>query len=169
MHFLNCAGWMILQQLCVQYWIWKFQWEQTYALKIKLKSRITSQNSHFILKNIVVKQIRSTKTHQFVHAWLWEIGILLPKLFWPTVKKKCSSYREKLLKFEIKGWEFANFLRSLNTFTTYLSSLLGVIAIVFSNHAQKWQQIYCKSVQLVRVSSFRNDKIHTLVGFYLVQ
>ena len=25
----------------------------------------------------------------------------------------------------------------LNTFSTYLSSLLGVIAIVFSNHAQK--------------------------------
>ena len=32
-----------------------------------------------------------------------------------------------------------------------------VIAIVFSNHAQKWGQICCKSVQLVRVSSFRND------------
>jgi hypothetical protein len=42
----------------------------------------------------------------------------------------------------------------LNTFTTYLSSLLGVIAIVFSNHAQKWGQLCCKSVQLVRGSSF---------------
>ena len=30
---------------------------------------------------------------------------------------------------------------ALNTFTTYLSSLLGVIAIVFSNHAQKWRQM----------------------------
>ena len=45
----------------------------------------------------------------------------------------------------------------LNTFTTYLSSLLGVIAEYNSNHAQKWGQICCKSVQLVRVSSFRND------------
>ena len=36
-------------------------------------------------------------------------GILLPKLFWPTVRKKCSSDREKLLKFEIEGREFANF------------------------------------------------------------
>ena len=27
-----------------------------------------------------------------------EYGILLPKLFWPTVRKKCSSDREKLLK-----------------------------------------------------------------------
>ena len=47
----------------------------------------------------------------------------------------------------------------LNTFTTYLSSLLGVISIVFSNHAQKWGQICCKSVQLARISSFRNDFI----------
>ena len=45
----------------------------------------------------------------------------------------------------------------LNTFTTYLSSLLGVIAEYNSNHAQKWGQICCKSVQLVRASSFRND------------
>ena len=29
--------------------------------------------------------------------------------------------------------------------------------VVFSNHAQKWGQICCKSVQLVRGSSFRND------------
>ena len=29
-------------------------------------------------------------------------GILLSKLFWPTVRKKCSKGREKLLK--IRGW-----------------------------------------------------------------
>ena len=40
-------------------------------------------------------------------------GILLPKLFWPTVRKNCSSDREKLLKFEAEGREFAKFLRSL--------------------------------------------------------
>ena len=40
-------------------------------------------------------------------------GILLPSLFWPTVRKKCYSYREKLLKFQSEGWEFAKFLRSL--------------------------------------------------------
>ena len=39
-------------------------------------------------------------------------GILLSKLFWPTVRKKCSSYREKLLKFEAEGREFAKILRS---------------------------------------------------------
>ena len=30
-------------------------------------------------------------------------GILLPKLFLPTVRKNCSSDREKLLKFEAEG------------------------------------------------------------------
>ena len=45
----------------------------------------------------------------------------------------------------------------LNTFTTNLSSLLGVIAEYNSNHAQKWGQICCNSVQLVRGSSFRID------------
>ena len=43
-------------------------------------------------------------------------GILLPKLFWPTVRKNCSSDREKLLKFEAEGREFAKILRSLEQF-----------------------------------------------------
>ena len=43
-------------------------------------------------------------------------GILLPKLFWPTVRKKCSSDREILLKLETEGREFAKILRSLEQF-----------------------------------------------------
>ena len=43
-------------------------------------------------------------------------GILLPKLFWPTVRKNSSSDREKLLKFEAEGQEFAKLLRSLEQF-----------------------------------------------------
>jgi hypothetical protein len=43
-------------------------------------------------------------------------GILLPKLFWPTVRKNCSSDREKLLKSEAEGREFENILRSLEQF-----------------------------------------------------
>ena len=43
-------------------------------------------------------------------------GILLPKLFWPTVRKNCPSEWEKLLKFEAEGREFAKFLRSLEQF-----------------------------------------------------
>ena len=43
-------------------------------------------------------------------------GILLPKLFWPTVRKNCSSDLKKLLKFETEGREFAKNLRSLRQF-----------------------------------------------------
>ena len=38
-------------------------------------------------------------------------GILFPKLFLSTVRKNCSSDREKLLKFEAEGQEFTNILR----------------------------------------------------------
>ena len=43
-------------------------------------------------------------------------GILFPILFLPTMRKKGSRDREKLLKFEADGWEFATFLRSLEHF-----------------------------------------------------
>ena len=43
-------------------------------------------------------------------------GILLPKLFLPTVRKNCSGDGEKLLKFAAEGREFLNFLRSLEQF-----------------------------------------------------
>ena len=42
-----------------------------------------------------------------------ENGILLPKFFWPTVRKNCSSDQEKLLKFKAEGSEFAKILRLL--------------------------------------------------------
>ena len=42
--------------------------------------------------------------------------ILLPKLFWPTVRKNCSSDRDFFLKFEAEGREFAKILRSLEQF-----------------------------------------------------
>ena len=45
------------------------------------------------------------------NPWVGFPGILLPKLFWPTVRKNCSSDREKLLKFETEGREFAKVLR----------------------------------------------------------
>ena len=43
-------------------------------------------------------------------------GILLPKLLWPTMRKKNCSDWEQLLKFEAEGREFAKFLRSLEQF-----------------------------------------------------
>ena len=43
-------------------------------------------------------------------------GILLPKLFWPTLRKNCSSDQVKLLKFEAEGGEFEKILRTLEQF-----------------------------------------------------
>ena len=43
-------------------------------------------------------------------------GILLPKLVWPTVRKKCSCDPEKLLKSKAEGPEFAKLLRSIEQF-----------------------------------------------------
>ena len=43
-------------------------------------------------------------------------GILLQKLIWPTVRKKCSSDWERLMKFEAESQEFAKFMRSLAQF-----------------------------------------------------
>ena len=43
-------------------------------------------------------------------------GILLPKLFRPTVRKNCSIDREKNLKFDAEGREFERNLRSLEQF-----------------------------------------------------
>ena len=41
---------------------------------------------------------------------------LLSKLFWPTVRKNCSSDWEKLLKFKAERREFAKILGSLEKF-----------------------------------------------------
>ena len=66
------------------------------------------------LENNSGKLIHHVKTNEVVHVVM--VCILLPKLFWPTARKNCSSDREKLLKFEAESWEFAKFLRSLEQF-----------------------------------------------------
>ena len=41
---------------------------------------------------------------------------MVSKLLRPTVRKRCSSDQEKLLKFEAEGREFSKMLRSLEQF-----------------------------------------------------
>ena len=67
--------------------------------------------------------MQATGCGTILEFWLrfdkWDVsknGILLPKLFWPTVRKNCPSDQEKLLKFEAEGRDFAKFLRSLEQF-----------------------------------------------------
>ena len=59
-----------------------------------------------LLQNYIEQFIQTVRERKKI-----EIGILLPKLFWPTMRKNCSSDGEKLLKFEAEGREFAKFLR----------------------------------------------------------
>ena len=49
-------------------------------------------------------------------VYLTKNGILLQKLYRPTVRKHCSSDREKLLKFEAEGQEFSKILKLLEQF-----------------------------------------------------
>ena len=70
----------------------------------------------------LVYPLSSLQRHTKVRVpLLLKFGILLPKLFWPTVRKKCSSDQEKLLKLEAEGREFAKFFRSLDR-TIYSNS-----------------------------------------------
>ena len=56
-------------------------------------------------------------THKFCFFLIsWWNSVLLPKLFWPAVRKNCSGDREKLLKFVDEGQEFAKILRSVEQF-----------------------------------------------------
>ena len=66
-----------------------------------------------------------------------ENGILLPKLFWHTVRKNCSSDRKKLLKFEAEGREFAKILQSLEQFVQKFVWLFtpGFILLLSRTHS----------------------------------
>ena len=64
----------------------------------------------------VTDKIEMVLVSFFMKQTLSGNGILLPKLFWPTVRKSCSSDQEKLLKFEAEGREFAKILRWLEQF-----------------------------------------------------
>ena len=75
---------------------------------------------------------------------------MLPKLFWPTVRTKCSSDWEKILKFEAEGREFAKFLRSLEQFiqtlkgqNNFLSSNWKKKTLWFRNTQGKFKNVLC--------------------------
>ena len=63
-----------------------------------------------------------------------------PKLFWPTMRKNCSSDWEKLLKFEAEGKEFSKSLRSLEQFI----QTLKVRTILIQIGKKYWELEICK-------------------------
>ena len=52
-----------------------------------------------------------------------KIGILLPKLFWPAVRKKCSNDREKLLELN-RGWR-ARIRKNLRSLGQFIQTING--------------------------------------------
>ena len=88
---------------------------------IKILINDTEVSSLLPFKGPENQQVRSTtsKLQVSLISTVFDItsnGILLPKLFLPSVRKKCSSDREKLLKFEAEGLEFGKVLRSPEKF-----------------------------------------------------
>ena len=53
---------------------------------------------------------RATKNYETIEM------VLLPKLFWPIVRKNCSSGWEKLLIFQAEGQKLAKILWSLEQY-----------------------------------------------------
>ena len=81
-------------------------------------ARLINKNNYIGMHIIIFwpQSVPTAGETNFGENWGSGNGILLPKLFWHTVRKNCSSDREKLLKFEAEGRELAKFLRSLEQF-----------------------------------------------------
>ena len=64
----------------------------------------------------LAKEILTQVVFFFLDRSSNKYGTLVPKLIWFSVRKNCSTDREKLLKYETEGKESAKFLRSLEQF-----------------------------------------------------
>ena len=64
------------------------------------------------LKFTCKTRLRENRTHGTTQS---KLGILLPKLFWATVRRNCFSDQEKILKFEAEGQEFATICNHFET------------------------------------------------------
>ena len=81
---------------------------------------MTSQKTQGALESCKIETVQHTVIFFNIKSF-WRkhrtgIGILLSKLFWPTLRKNCSTDRKKGLKFEAEGQEFAKVLISLEQF-----------------------------------------------------
>ena len=82
----------------------------------KIKSLLFVHCPLFHLAEIVLcsLEINGPKSHCLLKDL--EKWYFVTKIVRPTVRKCCSSDREKLLKFKAEGREFSNFLRSQEQF-----------------------------------------------------
>ena len=84
----------------------------------KVFARMTPDQKEFLIEELqeLGYYVRTHHTFSWILFREKKNGILLPKLFWPTVRKNCSSDQENHFKFEAEGRELAKFLRSLGQF-----------------------------------------------------
>ena len=87
------------------------------ALQILVTSAILASRILGSIKNgfkIHKSNLEKVTLASFLKKWYFVIKIVLTysekKLFWPNVRKNCSSVGEKLLKFMAEGREFAKIL-----------------------------------------------------------
>ena len=129
---IGCHGNALIAWLSVRLYWWKNKLRFHFSKKIKktLKPQMSLVATNWIFKtaSTIEGQKLITKSHLIFYTLLilqnwvhknstatkksfWPYcemtvpsknGILLPKLFWPTVRKNCSSDRNK--NFEIRGW-----------------------------------------------------------------
>ena len=103
------------------YLFWKMMAASSAKSKCKIK-QVWNIFSHLRKRESSLSMFKEIK--QIIYSIgkivsLLKNGILLPKLFWPTLRTReqnCSSDREKLLKFKAEGREFAKLLESLEQF-----------------------------------------------------
>ena len=79
----------------------------------KTPSTVSKAISMWFLQERFQMQTKCIEAHENMlqkeSGWKEKTGILLPKLFWPTVRKNCSSDREKLWNSRLKTKNMKNF------------------------------------------------------------
>ena len=93
-HTLDCST-DVYNVAIIRLRLWNFQWD-------------CQHNTMTTPRSSTMKRC-GTQSRLLTRNGRYGNGILLQKLFWPTVRINCSSDWEKLLKFEAEGREFARF------------------------------------------------------------
>ena len=79
----------------------------------EISSSVSKAISMWFLQERFQMQTKCIEAHENMlqkeSGWKEKTGILLPKLFWPTVRKNCSSDREKLWNSRLKTKNMQNF------------------------------------------------------------
>ena len=88
---------------------WMLFISRTSKVQFVKKYQLCSPTLHIVISTFKQLQLEWIEVQFRFNNPQFRNGILFPKFFWPTVRKKYSSDQEKLLKFEAEGREFEIF------------------------------------------------------------